>query len=629
MTTLTGTPTVKFGCDWRIFQAAAGRPAPAARGPETGKIFAPRHITNLSLGGEILSGLRESAARHRHHRDNDTTVNGDKTVAKGLEKTFRLLTKTKNDAAVSVLLTSLDSARSEVRDGALCALLDRRGDAGGKELLERLPSMDEHWKEIIRARSGRMTGTLRNAVVGSDEAECETACQAIVEFCDYDLMPALINAAEDPSNPMADLMAQTVIELAEQLYDELARPRDKRGRRNPQAVRRSVTTALEGSTKRFGKHKRTEILEAFLVLASRDNFLLKKIIGDPYHEAYLPLVDLLTTSERRGVMRLVLSFLDDTQAPSSAMSILSHRKDRVFIGHLLKKIGFEPATVAKTNLRRIESIPWLTEVDELLGDLNDAEQHAAVQLAIACHIPQDDALAVIEYFLMNGQMSGRCAAAAALANFSGVEANELALAAMDDPEPRVQAAVIPHMRQRGIPGLMNRLLALVDSPAELVRAAIREQLVEFSFERFVGAFDHLSEEVRRTTGLLVKKVDPQAKALLAMEMEAKSRNRRIRAIAMIHAMNMESRMAEELVKLLKDEDHVLRSEAARALGECDGKSVIAALRECLGDRSVAVQEAAEESLQQIGQRAAAAASATDDEGHGTATEMKHKEEQAS
>lgn len=524
-------------------------------------------------------------------------------VATGLKQTFRQLTKTKNDAAVGVLLVALESPHREIAEGALGALLDRRGEAGGQEILSRFPTMDESWKEVIRGRPGRMTGTLRNAVVGNDKAQCRNACQAIVEFRDFDLMPALINAAEDHTNPLADLIAKTVLELAEELYDELAQPRDYKQRRDPQRVRKNIGVTLENSVRRFHKHGRREILEAFLIVTNRDNLTLKKIIEDPFHKAYLPMVDVLTTSPRRGVMRLVLSFLDDAHAPLSALNVLSHRADSIFLGHLFKKIGFEPSGIAKNNLRRIESIPWIAENRELLDSFDDAQQHAAVQLVVGCQLPQEECLSLLEHLLTHGTTGGRCAVAAVLEQYHGVEANRLALAALDDPEPRVQAAIIPHLRQRGIPGAMNRLLALVDSPLEIVKAAAREQLVEFRFDRFVEAFDNLEEEVRHTTGLLVKKVDPQAAALLAKQLKGRSRTRRLRGIAMTEAMDMVIRMETHLIGLLQDEEQLVRLETVRLMAACESAVAIDALRNSLLDRSVPVQEAAEESLQEIGRRA--------------------------
>ena len=82
------------------------------------------------------------------------------------------------------------------------------------------------------------------------------------------------------------------------MYDELAAPRNPNARRNPQKVRDNVVAALELSIRRFHRHRVPAVLEAFLMLASRDNPTLKLILADPRNANYLPLADMLTHSPR-------------------------------------------------------------------------------------------------------------------------------------------------------------------------------------------------------------------------------------------------------------------------------------------------------------------------------------------
>ena len=51
------------------------------------------------------------------------------------------------------------------------------------------------------------------------------------------------------------------------------------------------------------------------LLASRDNVVLKQILQNPHHAAFLAVIDVLTKSQRGGVIRLLLSFLDDPHVP--------------------------------------------------------------------------------------------------------------------------------------------------------------------------------------------------------------------------------------------------------------------------------------------------------------------------
>src|SRR6185369_7533922 len=145
-----------------------------------------------------------------------------------------------------------------------------------------------------------------------------------------------------------------------QLYEELASPRDRRNRRrDPQLVRRGVTESLELSVRRYGKHKRREVIEACLLLANRENVTLRQVLQDPHDPSFVAVIDSLLHSERAGVMRLVLSFLDDPHPPSSALQVLGRRSSRKFVKHLLKKIGFEPSAAAAQNLKRVETWSWV------------------------------------------------------------------------------------------------------------------------------------------------------------------------------------------------------------------------------------------------------------------------------
>ena len=58
--------------------------------------------------------------------------------------------------------------------------------------------------------------------------------------------------------------------------------------------------------------------------------------------------------------------------------------------------------------------------------------------------------------------------------------------------------------------------------------------------------------------------------------------------------------ADGTLTLLVDEDHMVRAEAASVLADCDTPAVRAALEEALADRSVSVQLAVRQSLDQLG-----------------------------
>jgi len=328
----------------------------------------------------------------------------------------------------------------------------------------------------------------------------------------------------------------------------------------------------------------------------RDNATLVNLVQDVFHPAFAETTEILLHCPEAGVIRLVLSFLDQPHAPSAVISIAARRADLPFLQYLLRKVGREPSRAVSQNLKRMTSPCWLGDGPAALDRLADAAQHAAVRVVMHSGIARSEAFAVVEHLLVRGKPGGRRAAAQALAQFQGAQANALALRALEDPDPQVQAAALAQLRGRSIPAALARLVDMLDSPHAVVRKAARKSLEEFTCRRFLAAWDMLDEEVRLSTGSLVKKVDRQTIPILQGELASSMRSRRMRALAVARTLELIPKLEPAVLHLLEDEDHVVRAEAAAALGQGHSPQSRRALQMALFDRSATVQEAARKSL---------------------------------
>src|SRR5262245_2561733 len=517
----------------------------------------------------------------------------------GLATTFDLLANTENGAANSVLVAALDASQREVRDLALTALLSRRNAAAETNLLRRWPQMTERWKTQIADRPGWLSAAIHTVVVNREAALYECACLAAVFTRDYDSIPCLAAAAADPENPHAALAAGATLELTEQLAEELAGPRDYRIRRDPTLQRNHVLAGLEGAATRLEAHGRRELLEAFLLLANRENAVLKRILQSPTDTSFAPLVEILMTSSRPGIERLLLTYLDDLHAPLAALQIIGRRLDVSFLRQLTKKIGDEPTPIVRSNLKRIESIPWIASNLSMLDALREAEQPGVVHLAVSSAAPRQQVLEVVAYILRHGKVLSRRIAAKALADFSGPTADELVIHLMDDEDAVVRAAAASQLRPRNLPGAIQRLLALLESPHEVERNVAQAALAEFTLERFAANFEQMSPQNRFATGLLIRRVDPTAIPHLRSEIEAPSRGRRVRALELTVAIGGVELLQEPIAALIKDDDQFLRMEAIRTLATIDTPMSRQALRDAMLDTQPLVQQAAESALAAI------------------------------
>ncbi len=518
---------------------------------------------------------------------------------RGVEETLRLLSETANEAAVPVLLAALDLPDRAIQDGAMTAILSRRRGAGSRVLVERWGRLSERWKQQIGEHPRQIAPAVRDAILSRDGELCANGCEALLSIREFELIPALVTAIEEPGNPYATMVAETLLSVCELLQEEIFGPSAKRRLRTPTRVRQQVLPSLERAVDRYEQHRHREVVEAFLMLTNHENALLKQVLCEPRHPAYLVITEILRHSPRVAIIRLALNLLESRFAPTIALQIVSHRRDRPFIRQLLQRFTNTSTDHLRANLHRVESIRWLQDDLSELDTLTEDEQEAAVYVAMASGMDRIAAFDVIAYVMRHGRVGGRRAASRALAEFGGADANKLVLDGLHDGDPHVQANVVVQMRERGIPGAISRLIQLLDSPHNVVAKAAQSCLGEFNFNRYVTVFDLMEDDIRRSTGLLVMRVDSGAMTQLAEELKARTRTRRLRGLEVAMAMGAVERVEPLIIGLLEDSDHFVRTEAARTLAYCNSPLAQQALRTALMDRSVVVREAAEQSLRKL------------------------------
>jgi len=527
-------------------------------------------------------------------------------MSKGPQATFDYLAKSQNRAATELLIATLQSKHPAVLERGVAALMDRLDPDGHREVFRRLMSFDQRCREIIQRRAQRLETVVTAALRETDVRECQTACQAIVALRLYDTLPGLVTILTDEGNPHSALAAQTILCLSEALYEDLSQGDGASAssvRTDADTVRRRVTTALEEGARKFYRHKRREAVEAFLLVAKPQNPTLRQLLRNPDDACHKEVIDVLMENPKGGIIRLLLGFLDDPQLPRPIIDVLTSRRDKRFVEHLLRRVGSGDSRLrgCSETLARFESLAWAKPDDSLFPTLDDEDQASAVRLIMATGMSSEKKLEAIGRIVQDGKPAGRRAAAQALGSFKTALANEYVIRAISDEDPEVRAHALRQLRPRGIPGAMTLLIRMVDSPHDVVKEALRDALPEFSFRQFMLLFDDLPEEFQSIAGHLVQKIDPDAAIHIAAEMKVLSPVRRRRAVQAASAMGLVKRLEKFVAELVTDEDHMVRAAAAVALAEAETSRSWEALRDALLDRSVIVQEAAEQSLNRISQ----------------------------
>ena len=521
-------------------------------------------------------------------------------MSTGLATTLERLVASRNSAANAVLLGALNSTDASVYDSVLKAVISRRNKAGHLAILQRWHLLSAEQREYLQEGRGRMSGALRDAVLSSDDQLFANACEIVESFKEFDLVSTLVTLAENQKSEHAEPATDLVLRLVQQLSEMLHGPRDYEDRRDPESLCRFVLESLERSVERYRKHRRSELIEAFVILGGPTSGVLRQIIEDLRHPCHQTVINTLANSQSPGVIELLLSSLESDLTSLNVLNVISKRDDAKFVTQFMKfaskSLSGKKASRTAKNLARIRSFAWLQRGEGGYDSFNEEDQTHCIKIVGASGVKPDEFLDLLESILRRGEPNARWAACEALASIPGDRGNQLVLDALDDFDANVQAAATRQIRDRHVAGAMGILMKQIDSPHEAVREATCEALSEFSFANFLAGFEGLQDDARRTTGALVRKVDRETVPSILAEMEQKSRKRRLRAIEISEIMAVVPEVVEGLLLLLEDEDHMVRAASADSLQFCPTAEVQEALRLAASDQSSSVQNAAKSSL---------------------------------
>ena len=403
--------------------------------------------------------------------------------------------------------------------------------------MARWHELDERRRQLIAENPRRISAAVRDAILSTDAVTCANGCDALLRIREYELIPTLVAAVEQAGNPQGARAGARWSSLRRYLRESLDSPRGLQSQESPSRQRQYVLPSLQQAVDRFDHRQgHLEVVEAFLMLTPQDNPVLRGVLREPRHPAYLVMMQLLSSSVRRARHSLGTEFPGGPPRPDRGPLRRIAPDGRRVCPPVAAGLGACPSPTVRGNLKRVEDIAWFHGDMCLLNTLNDDEQVATVQLALHAGINRLRACDVISRICRTSGVRGRREASAALAQFGGADTNQLVLDGLTDPDPQVQANMAIQLRARSIPGAITRLVQLLGSDQAVVRQAAGESLTEFRFRKYIANFDMMEDEVRRDAGQLVMRIDPDATAELATELKSQSAHAALRGLAAAVAM---------------------------------------------------------------------------------------------
>jgi len=524
-------------------------------------------------------------------------------MATPLEKTFDLLTHTKNTSAVGVLVAGVDSPDEAVQALAVKALLARGSTHGIVEVIRRHQLLARPARELVAKNAAPVARGLRDSLNSGDGPLRSNALELVRQLEEFSELPTLTRLLEEKMIRDREGVENAAFDLVNRLYEHMqfGTERDESCGflRDAQRIRHQMLATLESSCHRFQVHRSRRVVEGLLVLSDPENIYLKKLFQECSDEVRGVAADLLNNSKHPGVLNLIVTSLAQNYPLPATFSAFERRTDPEFICHLLRTWPHKLTAFQLKNLKELRTVAWLEPTRNHL-DLVPAALHCQlVAFLMTTGLSQPQKLAVLEWMVRFGSPEGRLASTDVLKQLEDGRVQDVVLESLDSAVPDVQAWATGQLRAWSIPNAMELLVERLDSSIPEVQQAARAELAGFDVRRALEIFEQLDPRMRTAVGHLIRKIDPQAPHKVQEEMLNAIRSKRIRAARAALAMNMHHEVASALLVMARDSDNLVRRTAAEVLGKVRSREAVEILLEMAGDNSPRVRETAAAALDEI------------------------------
>lgn len=511
-----------------------------------------------------------------------------------LRKTFDYLTRSGNPAAPKVLLRALQVDASGVRRMAVNALIRRSEPAGHAELLRRFRSFPRETQQQLETAQSSLNIAVRDALRGSDRLLRDQALDFVARSSGLAHVDSLLRLMLG-----GGAVSQKAFETLLVLVGRLDETGDG-GAKSSQSIRHAREAAVATIADWLSRFRTTpflpDLVQAVLCLGAAESRAVRHLLVEAEPDIVEAAWRRLETGTARGIARLLCELLQRDAFREPAAEILQRRDEPEFVVQLLRSLPGELSSKQRAAFNRLRRFAWLNAAEPDLDWISSDGQATVARLVEASGLPEDDKLSVYDWMLHHGSRAGRMAASDILSKIDPDRVTDAVFEGLHADDVEVQVWATSKLRERPTPAAFTELIRQLDNPATEVRHTAQEELHSFDAPLLLELFDELTPQVCRTAGALAEKIDPATADELIAHFRHPIRKQRVRAIRAAKALGFAQRAEAALLKLLDDEDYVIRRTTIDVLRDCDSKAVENRLKLLLADDDSRIRDAAQAAL---------------------------------
>ncbi len=510
----------------------------------------------------------------------------------GLDLTFETLGKSRNEAAVDVLVATLDGPEAANRRRAIAALMCRKDPRACQLLLARWPELSEDEIELVRGRKTWMSPAIESALATPGDGATNSdqtfkAIDAAEALALHTALPTLIGLLESAGDSnlaeksvLRGRVKSAVKSIADQLGREARRDRDQR------SVRAPVITQLTDSVRRFDIHREDDLVEAFLMASTWGDAELRQMLAERGPTSNL-ICRLLQESSNPSIIELLVGFLRRRNLPDAITHILRRRSDVAFRDAFLRSIGDDPSQVVLRHLQLIGMPRCLRGGESILQDLPIDCRSALVHVHVAGNPDYVEALHVVAATAEQGTQDCLAAAATALSRCELPNSNAWMRAALHLPHDDRHSDDVDETAR-----LLKRFIRLLEQSDPAFHRILHRSLSALHGSEMLPQFQSLRPRSRRRLGKVVMQIDPEALDQVRDGLRHPVLTKRLDAIAMADALGAVDLLGDAFTHIAREDHQEARIRAAEAMASASSDETMRLLEEMLELPPCPVRDAA-------------------------------------
>lgn len=522
-----------------------------------------------------------------------------------IHRLYKWLTTSPNLAADDALQEALEHVEPEYASALVEAMASRNQPGNWRSMVEQFHALPAEAQQAIVSAAVQRPGELR-AVLGTGALqERLNAVEIIRRARQASLADLLVPPLVDAERQVQDGAAGALLELARHTSNAGAadpaqdESRSVAERQEQQRRCRLMAEAIEQALISYPRHRREEIVEAAVLLASHLETVLRRCLAPGAVALAESACALVARQPHPGFVPFVMYAMGLAQCRRPMALVLEEMRDDAFMRALVEHAWWLHDAAVQKGFRAVRRLAWLERGVEPLLALPDRSAGKAVRLVQAVGWPEPQRVWILQNLLFSDRRPFQREALWALTSVGGDRATALLRTVADWDDDELSPIALWELRRREPRVVVAVLVRKLSSGSRRVRSLASEMVGGQSFRDVWARLEQLPARTQRAYLRAIQKITPDFVHRLENKARSPQASEKLQVLHVVRLLELEEQMAETLYRLARDGDAHVRSSAVAALGNVPGPGSVRLILEALRDADPRVRANAVLALQRV------------------------------